>query len=237
MAKVVLVCGAGPGLGTAFARRFGKEGYTVALAARRLEPLQALTAELAKEGITAAPFQVDFTDESSVSALVAAVHAKFGQIDAVYYAPASNDCLSTATDLSVDFLKKCMGLWCYGLISVVRAVLPEMRERGEGALLVVFGGAAAEGRPYFSGSSPAEAASRNYLYSLRGELIGEGINIGMVTVAGVIKGSGFHQAMEAGYIEEIPGVVMPLIDPEDIADEFWQAATGKGQFEVAFPKA
>jgi NAD(P)-dependent dehydrogenase (short-subunit alcohol dehydrogenase family) len=51
--KTIAVFGVGPGMGRSVARRFGREGFQVALVARNQTRLDAFTAELAAEGITA----------------------------------------------------------------------------------------------------------------------------------------------------------------------------------------
>lgn len=50
--KTIAVFGVGPGMGRAVARRFGREGFQVALVARNQTRLDAFTAELAADGIT-----------------------------------------------------------------------------------------------------------------------------------------------------------------------------------------
>ena len=56
---VVIVAGAGPGIGTSIARRFGAEGFGVALLARNSARLSAQQAELAAAGVAAEAFIVD----------------------------------------------------------------------------------------------------------------------------------------------------------------------------------
>ena len=53
MPASIVVFGAGPGLGRSVARRYARSGYTVVLVARRLAPLEALAADLARAGATA----------------------------------------------------------------------------------------------------------------------------------------------------------------------------------------
>jgi NADP-dependent 3-hydroxy acid dehydrogenase YdfG len=48
----LLIIGAGPGIATASARRFGGDGYVVSLVARRAEPLAALAGRLREDGVT-----------------------------------------------------------------------------------------------------------------------------------------------------------------------------------------
>jgi hypothetical protein len=47
-----------------------------------------------------------------------------------------------------------------------------------------------------SGPAPAQEAARNYLYSLRGKIAGEGVHVGMVTISASITGNAYHLAME-----------------------------------------
>ena len=58
----------------------GVRSYGVALVARRLAPLEALVAELAGDGIEAAAFSADLTDQAAALAAVDAIRARFGRI-------------------------------------------------------------------------------------------------------------------------------------------------------------
>ena len=87
MSKSIAVVGAGPGLGQAVARRYAREGYTVALIARRREPLVALAAELTRAGATAHAITADLSSERAVPQLAEQIRAKVGNLDAIYYGP------------------------------------------------------------------------------------------------------------------------------------------------------
>ena len=78
--KTALIVGAGPGLGTALAKKFAAEGYDLALAARNLDRVTALAAELSKGGVTAKAFKVDVTNEDAMKALFADVEKSVGPI-------------------------------------------------------------------------------------------------------------------------------------------------------------
>jgi len=69
--RTIAVLGAGPGLGGAVARRFGADGYSVALMARRPEQLRQMAEELRAQGITASAFPVDLTDLDAMRAALA----------------------------------------------------------------------------------------------------------------------------------------------------------------------
>jgi NAD(P)-dependent dehydrogenase (short-subunit alcohol dehydrogenase family) len=79
--KVALVTGASGGLGSHFARLLAANGAAVGLAARRLDRLEALAAEIAGAGGAAAPVRLDVTDDASVGEAFATVEAALGTVD------------------------------------------------------------------------------------------------------------------------------------------------------------
>ena len=87
MDRTMLVLGAGSGTGAAVARRFGREGFHVAVVGRRREPLDTLVADLAGGGVSATAFSVDLTDDIRVEELLTAVDTTLPPIEAIYYGP------------------------------------------------------------------------------------------------------------------------------------------------------
>lgn len=235
MSKVVAIFGAGPGPGIAVARRFGREGYSVALVSRRQGPLDEFARLLRSEGIVASAFAADLSDPDAVAGVVEAIRAEFGTVDVAYYSPASSEAFLPASEMTVAMMRERIDLCLHGLVAVVNAVLPGMRERGSGAILAGFGGTAAVGLPYMSGPAPAQAAARNYLFSLHGELANVGIRVGMVTVSGAIAGSAYHQSMEAGESDTPPGLEIPVVSADELAERLWQSAAGTGDLETFHP--
>ena len=81
--KIAIVTGAGTGVGKAAALALLKDGYAVALAGRRSEPLQEVIA-LSGAADRAMAVPTDVSDPESVKALFAAVVQKFGRVDVVF---------------------------------------------------------------------------------------------------------------------------------------------------------
>ncbi len=79
--KVILVTGASSGLGARFAKLMAAEGATVAMAARRVERLKELRAEIEADGGQAHVYAMDVTDAGSVRDAIAKVDEEFGRID------------------------------------------------------------------------------------------------------------------------------------------------------------
>lgn len=80
---VALVTGAQRGIGAAIARKLGKDGFQLALAARSADALKAFAGELAAEGIEAEAFPCDVSDAAQVEAMFKGIQEKFGRLDAV----------------------------------------------------------------------------------------------------------------------------------------------------------
>ena len=79
--KIALVTGASQGIGRACALALAAEGATVALAARNVEKLHAVAAEITAAGGQAEVFPLDLSDETSIKDGVKAVLAKLGRVD------------------------------------------------------------------------------------------------------------------------------------------------------------
>ena len=79
--RVALVTGASQGIGRAVALRLAAEGAQVALAARSTEKLEAVAADIAAAGGSAAVFALDAANEDSIKACAKAVVAHFGKLE------------------------------------------------------------------------------------------------------------------------------------------------------------
>ncbi|MEH0420779.1 SDR family NAD(P)-dependent oxidoreductase [Streptomyces sp. B21-083] len=240
MSKVIAVFGAGTGLGVSVARRFGREGFRVALVARRKERLETLVAQLADEGIEAAAFIADLSDPTRVPALVEAIRDRFGRIDVVEYGPSGGTpSFTPAIALDAATLESLAGLFLLTPVEVFHAVLPEMRERGDGAVLMTTGYSAVQPMPHMSGPGPVMSAARNYLYSLNAELAGTGVYAGTLTIAALITGSESAETFTPPADEpadtEDAGPAFPSVHPDQLAEHYWDMYTRRDRVEQAHP--
>ena len=199
---LILVVGAGPGVGGSVARRFGREGYDVALVSRGQEELTRLGEELQAAGITTGWSALDLTDEAAFRAAVERFGGFGGRIDVVHFNPSAFRHLDPL-HLSPDALLDDVRLGVAGLLTAVQAARPFM---GAGARVTATGSMAAD-KPWHEAASLGvqKAALRNLVRSLDATLRPDGIRAVSVTVNGTLeKGTAF--------------------DPDRVADAIYAAA-------------
>jgi short-subunit dehydrogenase len=235
VSKSIAVFGAGPGLGEAVARRYARDGYTVTLVARRLEPLDHLAMDLTKAGTTVHVITADLSDTDATPRLAEQVREKAGDLDAFYYAPTPSTGFVSAADLTPRYAQGFMPLIFYTLLALVQEFLPHMLDQGDGAILTAQGGSTVQGLPNMSGPSPAQAAQRNYLQALHAEVADRGVYIGMLYIGAAIKNSAFHTELENAKAAGDPVWEMPTVDPEQLADLLWAMHHTKGRAEAIYP--
>jgi NADP-dependent 3-hydroxy acid dehydrogenase YdfG len=130
---VLLVTGASSGIGAATARAAAAK-YRLVLAARRLDPMEELVAELGGPE-RALAVRCDVTEWDEVQAMVAAAIERFGRIDAVF-ANAGFGATRGFLEESVEHWRSMVLTNVYGVALTIRATLPHLLERGDGHFLV-----------------------------------------------------------------------------------------------------
>ncbi|MFG2281752.1 SDR family NAD(P)-dependent oxidoreductase [Streptomyces asoensis] len=187
--------GAGPGLGSATARRFGAAGHTVALIARDAEKLDGLTAALARDDVQARGYTADVLDIESLTAALYAAAADLGSIEILQYSPVPRaDFMKPVLDTSADDLDAPLAFSVKGPVTAVNAVLPGMRELGRGTLLFVNGSSAVRPNPKVAGTSIAFAAESAYARMLHDTLAPENIHAAQLIIPGAIRPDAEHSS-------------------------------------------
>jgi len=130
--RVAMVTGASSGLGAQFARTLASSGAAVVLAARRIERLKALRAEIEAEGGDAHVVALDVTDHASIRAAVAHAETEMGSIDILV----NNSGVSTTqklVDVAPEDYDRIMNTNTRGAFFVAQEVGKRMIARASGA--------------------------------------------------------------------------------------------------------
>ncbi len=135
--RVVLVTGAGSGIGRASALAFAGQGARVALLGRRATALQQVAAEIAEAGGRAAPFACDVTDEATIAAALQACLAQFSRCDVlVNCAGVAGPAVLTHQTRDRDW-DELLAVNLTGTFRMIRAVLTPMLAQGGGTIVNV----------------------------------------------------------------------------------------------------
>ena len=127
--KIALVTGAGSGIGRAVARALLEDGWTVVLAGRRPEPLQALVDEAAAAGRTALAVPTDVTRPESVQALFDTVESRFGRLDVLFNNAGVNAPAVPMDELPLETWFKVVDTNITGVFLCARAAFGLMRRQ------------------------------------------------------------------------------------------------------------
>ena len=183
------IIGAGRGLGAAVARRFGAEGFSVALLSRNQGKLDALADDLGKEGIHARGFAADVRNPDSIAAALESATEALGPIEVLQYSPLpQKDFMRPVLETTPADLRGPIEFSIYGSVAAVHQVLPGMRALGanRGTILFVNGGSAVKPGRSVTGTSVAFAGQAAYAQLLHEVLGEEGIQVSQLIIGGRI---------------------------------------------------
>jgi NADP-dependent 3-hydroxy acid dehydrogenase YdfG len=212
---VIAIIGAGPGLGAAVARRFGREGFAIALVSRTRSKLDALAGELTASGLTVRGYAADVREPAELEAALERAAAELGPITALQYSPLpSRDYLKPVLDLTPELALEALRFSALGLIHSVRAVLPAMRAAGDGSIILINGGTSVKARAGFAGTSVAFPAESAYGEMLHDALEEEGIRVAQLVIPGGIP----QLQLENGI--------------DDVAERIWGLHAAAGPFRT-----
>lgn len=217
--SVIAIIGAGPGMGLAIAKRFGAQGYKVALLSRNPAKQEPLLTTLAEQGIEAAAFAADVLDPASIASGLTAVKDRFGPIDVLEYSPADRGLpLASISQLTHDNVQAAFDFNVHGALAAVQTVLPDMLARRAGTILFTTGASSVYphlGNEMFANFAVASAALRAYAHALHAALAPSGVQVGHVAIA--------------AWIGQQPGAT-----PKAIVPLYWKLHTKRHDVERIF---
>ena len=205
MTKTALIVGAGDGLSASVARLLARDGFTVALAARRPEKLAAL-----KDETGATAFACDAAEPDQVERLFAELDGAPGPVDLVLYNP-SYRARGPLVELDPPEVAKALMISSYGGFLVAQAAAKRMLEQGSGAIF--FTGASASVKGYVNSAPFAmgKFALRGLAQSIARELAPKNIHVAHFVIDGAIRNPGREEPADR------PD---SMLDPDAIAETY-----------------
>jgi short-subunit dehydrogenase len=239
--KVVLITGGSRGLGLVMARELAGQGARLALCARNAEELDRAREELEGVGAEVLTVPCDVTDPAQVDRLAAAVRERFGRVDVLI----NNAGIIQVGPMEVMTLadyEEAMKIHFWAPLYTTFAVLPEMRERGEGRIVNIssIGGKVAV--PHLLPYAASKFALVGFSEGLRAELAKDGVLVttvcpGLMRTGGTENASfkSEHRAEHAWFAlsDSLPGV---SVSAESAARQIVKACRrGDAELIVSLP--
>lgn len=213
MNKLIVIIGAGPGLGFSVAKKFAKEGFDSVLVARNEAVLKDMCSQLSQNGVKSNYRTVDVADEKQLAAVLSEIEDAYGTPDCVVYNTGitAPDAEHLSTSELVDHFKVDVA----GAYTTVNSIINERFAAKKGALIFTGGGLAMYPVDGFLPLSIDKAALRTLAYILHNRYEKDGIFVGTVTVCGTINGDDYFSS-------------------DNIAESYWQMFVNRDKCEYAY---
>jgi NAD(P)-dependent dehydrogenase (short-subunit alcohol dehydrogenase family) len=179
--RSALIVGAGPGISASLARALTKAGLKVALAARNVDKLAALSAETGAELIAA-----DASDPAAVAGLFEHADAAIGPPELVVY-NASARVRGPIRDLDPEAVRRAIEVSAFGGFLVAQQAAIRMTPKGHGAILFTGATASVKGFALSSSFAMGKFALRGLAQSAARELGPQGIHVAHIVVDGGVR--------------------------------------------------
>jgi NAD(P)-dependent dehydrogenase (short-subunit alcohol dehydrogenase family) len=180
--KVVVITGAGQGIGRSFAKAFASAGAKVVIAERNVDNARAVEREIAAGNGHAKVFETDVADEASVKRLGASVEAAYGRADVLINNAAIFSTLEMRPfdQIPLAEWEQVLRVNVTGPFLCARAMLPLMRKNRWGRIINMASGAVTLGRPNYLHYIASKSALAGMTHSMARELGPDGITVNAV---------------------------------------------------------
>ena len=179
--STALIVGAGPGISASLARLLRSAGLTVALAARNVDKLAPLAAE-----IGAATFAADAANPDAVAHLFDQADAKIGVPNLVVYNPSAR-VRGRIVDIDAQEVRRSIEISAFGGFLVVQQAARRMEPKNHGAILLTGATASIKGFALSSAFAMGKFALRGLAQSAARELGPQGIHVAHFVIDGGVR--------------------------------------------------
>ncbi len=217
--KVAVITGSSKGIGKAIAQGMADHGAKVVISSRKADACAAVAADINQGGGTAIAVPCNISHKDQLAALVEAAHAEWGQIDILVCNAAANPHFGSALDIPDSAFEKVMANNIESNMWLCQMVIPEMRQRKDGAIIIVSSIGGLRGSAELGAYGISKAADMQIARNLAVEFGPDNIRANCIA-PGLVK-TDFARALWedpdrlAGRLSTTP--LRRLGEPEDIA--------------------
>ena len=234
--EVVVITGAGKGIGRAVVRRFARDGAAIGLLGRGLDALEAARAEVERAGGRALVTQCDVADAAAVDAAASSIEDELGPID-VWVNNAMTTVFAYFEEITPEEFERATRVTYLGTVWGTHSALARMRPRNRGTIVQAGSALAYRGIPLQAPYCGAKHAIKGFTESLRTELRHQGskVRVTMVQLPGLNTPQFDHCRSKMAHH---PMPVPPIFQPELAADAIhWAAHHRRREVYVGVPAA
>ena len=220
MEKKIWITGASSGIGKAVAEKFAKEGWKVAISARRKEILD----EMAKNP-NIFSFPLDVTKEDQVNEVFSKIMENFKDLDICFFCSGTYN-PKYEQKIDTKKIKSTMDTNFLGTVNCVKSVESFFKNKKSGQISIVSSVAGYRGLPNSSGYGPSKAALTNFAESIYFDFKKYNVKISVIS-PGFIKTP----------LTDKNEFKMPFLkSTEFAAEKIYKGLVNSKSFEIDFPK-
>lgn len=214
--RSAVITGASSGIGRAAALEFAKNGFKVALTARRKEALEEVAKACEEHGVQAFYVPMDITHENEVYEFARQADEKLGGIG-VWVNNAAVAMMGPFEEMPMEDIRRLLDVNMMGCLYGCRAALPYFRKRKSGVLINLSSLTGLTGQPFSLAYTTSKAAVRGMTLGLQQELANEK-NIHVCLVLPATVDTPLFQSA-ANYMGREVKAMEPVIDARSVAKE------------------
>ena len=220
--KTIWITGGSTGIGKALAIKFAKEGWNVAISARR----ENLLKEISERYENIHSFPLDVTDKNKCNEVFNDIKNKFNEVDICFFSTGTWN-PKKEKDIDVEQIEDVFKVNFFGTVNSIKAVEKYFKDKKSGIITIVSSIAGYRGLPNSTGYGPSKSALNNLTESLYFDFKRFGVRVCLVS-PGFIKTP----------MTDKNDFKMPFLKtPEYAADKIYDGLINKNSFEIHFPKA
>jgi len=179
---VIIITGAGQGIGRAYAQAFAAAGAIPVLADINAEAAARVAKEVRAQGGSAIAIAADISDSHSIESLIRDTIANYGRVDTLVNNASifSTIVMRPFTEIPLEEWDRVLRVNITGTFLTTRAVVPHMKARGRGRVINISSAAVTMGRPNYLHYTTSKAGVIGMTRSMARELGGFGITVNAV---------------------------------------------------------